>query len=76
MTALKASELKPGDVFRDEHRDLWEVVSICLEPTITMELLFTKRAAAKFPEGEITQISGAQNGLIWKGMKLLKTDEK
>jgi hypothetical protein len=55
----------PGEIYEDKNGDRWLVMSLCNEPTVTMQRLLPQwdNAPPAFKQ------SGGIHGLMWDGFK-------
>lgn len=68
---IDPSSTKPGDLYIDPAGQVWRVVGVCMEPTVTMDRLSSVRDMERGSPYE-PRISGGVRGFMWNGFKLLK----
>ncbi len=74
---MTVHDAEPGDVYVDEAGKLWRCVSICREPTVTMdevEVGDNNLAVNGVPAR--ARSSGGVSGLMWNGWKRIWRKEK
>lgn len=64
---MSVHEAKPNDVYADATGKLWRVVSVCGEPTVTVQEIETTT-----PESPVRK-SGGVSGYMWHGFKRILT---
>lgn len=70
---MSVHDAEPGDIYIDAHGDVWKVVGICKEPTVTMDYL--GESGAKEARDRLSRLSGGVGGLMWNGFKRIYRKE-
>jgi hypothetical protein len=55
----------PGEIYEDEKGNRWLVVSMCQEPTVTMQAIEPFREDCPPPK----RLSGGVSGYMWQGFR-------
>lgn len=73
---MSVHDARPGDVYVDADGKLWRVVSVCDQPSVTVEEIERDPERPPLPAGMKIRRSGGVSGLMWQNYERIWKNPK